>query len=228
MKKRTVLNTMQSAIIFDLDETLLDEKTYRIHLFQKLLKYTEYKNKNFNHRKIKNYSSIKKNIYKFKILNFFLNRSIKNESFSNLRNIYYSSSYIPLIKNSLKILQKLKKKYLLCLITDGNELHQFNKIYFSGLLELIEPRNIIINSKKKFMKPSINSYQNIILLNNLNPVKSFYVGDNPKKDFKGAKKVGLKTIRVIQGKNRKIKKNKYIDYEIKGLKNINTILKKIK
>ena len=78
------------------------------------------------------------------------------------------------------------------------------------------------------MKPSINSYQNIILLNNLNPVKSFYVGDNPKKDFKGAKKVGLKTIRVIQGKNRKIKKNKYIDYEIKGLKNINTILKKIK
>ena len=72
---------MQSAIIFDLDETLLDEKTYRIHLFQKLLKYTEYKNKNFNHRNIKNYSSIKKNIYKFKILNFFLNRSIKNESF---------------------------------------------------------------------------------------------------------------------------------------------------
>ena len=213
MKKRRVLNTMQSAIIFDLDETLLDEKTYRIHLFQKLLKYTEYKNKNFNHRNIKNYS---------------LNRSIKNESFSNLRNIYYSSSYIPLIKNSLKILQKLKKKYLLCLITDGNELHQFNKIYFSGLLELIEPRNIIINSKKKFMKPSINSYQNIILLNNLNPEKSYYVGDNPKKDFKGAKKVGLKTIRLIQGKNRKIKKNKYIDYEIKGLKNINTILKKIK
>ena len=36
------------------------------------------------------------------------------------------------------------------------------------------------------MKPSINSYQNIILLNNLNP---FYVGDNPKKDFKGAKKI---------------------------------------
>ena len=81
MKKRTVLNTMQSAIIFDLDETLLDEKTYRIHLFQKLLKYTEYKNKNFNHRKIKNYSSIKKNIYKFKILNFFLNRSIKMRVF---------------------------------------------------------------------------------------------------------------------------------------------------
>lgn len=228
MKKNNITSQKKSAIIFDLDETLLDENKYRINLFQKLLKYTEFKNKKFNVKKIKNHSSIKKKIYKFKTLDFFLNRYLKNESLSQLKNIYYSSTHVPLFSGSLNILKKLKKKYLLALITDGNELHQFNKIYLSGLLKLIKPKNIIINSKKKDFKPSQNSYQKIISLNNLNPVKSFYIGDNPNKDFMGAKKLGLKTIRVIQGKNKQIKKNKYIDYEIKGIKHINILLKKIK
>ena len=78
------------------------------------------------------------------------------------------------------------------------------------------------------MKPSTYSYKRIIFLNNLDPLKSFYIGDNPKKDFKGAKNLGFKTIRIIQGKYKQIKKNKYIDYEIKGLKHINILLKKIK
>ncbi len=216
------------AIIFDLDETLLDEKAYRLSLFEKLISFIKYKNKKFNLKKIKNYDFIKKNIYKFKILDFILNRYLRNESLIKLKNVYYSSAHIPLFKNTESVLKKLKKKFTLCLITDGNEIHQFNKIYFSGILKFISPRNIIINSKKKFMKPSTYSYKRIIFLNNLDPLKSFYIGDNPKKDFKGAKNLGFKTIRIIQGKYKQIKKNKYIDYEIKGLKHINILLKKIK
>ncbi len=216
------------AIIFDLDETLLDEKAYRLSLFEKLISFIKYKNKKFSLKKIKNYDFIKKNIYKFKILDFILNRYLRNESLIKLKNVYYSSAHIPLFKNTESVLKKLKKKFILCLITDGNEIHQFNKIYFSGILKFISPRNIIINSKKTFMKPSTYSYKRIIFLNNLDPIKSFYIGDNPKKDFKGAKNLGFKTIRIIQGKYKQIKKNKYIDYEIKGLKHINILLKKIK
>lgn len=216
------------AIIFDLDETLLDEKAYRLSLFEKLISFVEYKNKKFSPKKIKDYNLIKKNIYKFKILDFILNRYLSNESLIKLKNVYYSSAHIPLFKNTESVLKELKKKFILCLITDGNEIHQFNKIYFSGILKFILPRNIIINSEKKFMKPSIYSYKKIIFLNNLDPLKSFYIGDNPKKDFKGAKNLGFKTIRIIQGKNKQIKKNKYIDYEIKEIKHINILLKKIK
>lgn len=218
----------KAAIIFDLDETLLDDKKYRNDLFQKLTTFTEYKNKKFNSKNIKNYSIIKKNIYSFKILDFFTKKFLNKDQFSIIRDVYYSSTKIHLFKDTLDILKKLKHKYLLCLITDGNELHQFNKIYFSGILEHIDSRNIIINSDKKHMKPSQYSYKRLISLNKLNSKNSFYIGDNPNKDFIGAKKVGLKTIRIIQGKNKNIKKNKYIDYQIKNLNQINMAIKKIK
>ena len=78
------------------------------------------------------------------------------------------------------------------------------------------------------MKPSTYSYKKLISLNHLNPKNTFYVGDNPKKDFSGAKKLGLKTIRIIKGKNKEIKKNKYIDFQIKNLNQLDMSIKKIK
>ena len=98
------------AIIFDLDETLLDEKAYRLSLFEKLISFIKYKNKKFSLKKIKNYDFIKKNIYKFKILDFILNRYLRNESLIKLKNVYYSSAHIPLFKNTESVLKKLKKK----------------------------------------------------------------------------------------------------------------------
>ncbi len=228
MKQKRINNPKKKAIIFDLDETLLDEKKYRTYLFQKLEKYTEYRNKEFNTKKIRNYSLIKDKIYKFKVLDYFKKNFLKNDSLVLIKLIYFSSTKIPLFKNTLKVLNKLKNKYLLLMITDGNELHQFNKIYLSGLLKYIQPKNIIINSKKKYMKPSTYSYKKLISLNHLNPKNTFYVGDNPKKDFSGAKKLGLKTIRIIKGKNKGIKKNKYIDFQIKNLNQLDMLIKKIK
>ena len=56
------------------------------------------------------------------------------------------------------------------------------------------------------------------------PQNSFYVGDNPLLDFKGAKKIGMKTIRILKGEFRNMSKNKYIDYEIKEIKEVLNII----
>jgi FMN phosphatase YigB (HAD superfamily) len=49
------------------------------------------------------------------------------------------------------------------------------------------------------------------------PSETFYVGDNPLVDFEGAKKAGMKTIRILRGEFKKFPKNMYIDFEVKDL-----------
>ena len=50
---------------------------------------------------------------------------------------------------------------------------------------------------------------------NLNPSQALYVGDNPYKDFLGPKSLGIKTIRVLKGKYKHLKKNKFFEADKK-------------
>ena len=104
------------------------------------------------------------------------------------------------------------------LITDGNYLRQFNKLYNSGLIEFFD--KIIINEKKKNFKPNCVSYNQILKKLNLLPQNSTYVGDNPFKDFAGAKKIGMKTIRIKKGRYKKQKGFKNIDRTISSISSL--------
>ena len=96
------------AIIFDLDETLIDEKKYRLNLLQKISKFVEYKNKSFIENKIKNFNRIKKKIYNFRLLTYFSKKFLKRKKISQLKYIYYSSTHVPLYKNTIKTENPLK------------------------------------------------------------------------------------------------------------------------
>ena len=91
---------------------------------------------------------------------------------------------------------------------------------------------IIYTKKLNRPKPSVIPFKEMIKKLKTDPNQAYYIGDNPLIDFKGAKKAGLITIRIMKGELLKFSSNEFIDYEINSLKEIievNTfdIIKKI-
>jgi putative hydrolase of the HAD superfamily len=64
----------------------------------------------------------------------------------------------------------------------------------------------------------------------ISPEETIYIGDNPYKDFIGAKKVGISTVRVLfKGREYskvRLDKEYEADYEVEKLNEIMNLLKK--
>ena len=179
------------GIIFDLDDTLIDNEQFKKDCSDKI----------FYFFLLKKYNSVKKlKKIKYKDIhrkNFISNYLKKKLPFTKkiILDIFNSGpANYKISNNTFRILYGLKKKYKLGLITDGNYLRQFNKLYNSGLIEFFD--KIIINEKKKNFKPNCVSYNQILKKLNLLPQNSTYVGDNPFQRFCRSKKIGMKTIRI--------------------------------
>ena len=124
---------------------------------------------------------------------------------------------------ALPALKKMKKLgYKLGIITDGNVKRQQAKISLLGIKDFFE---VIIYTKKIRPKPSKKSFLAAVKKMKINPKDAYYVADNPLVDFKGAKEIGMKTARLLQGEFKSIPKNKYIDYEIKKFSEILNLVK---
>ena len=214
-------------IIFDLDDTLFDEKKYRVMNIKKILSFFLLRKINSNY-KISNF--IKFNYLQSKIYNnSYLTNLSKKLSIkvkkSDILELFNSTPKERFVSQEDILLLKLlkKKKIKIGLITDGNYTRQLNKIYDSGIIKLFD--KIIIKNSKKKKKPNKLSFIKMLSYYNLNPSQALYVGDNPYKDFLGPKSLGIKTIRVLKGKYKHLKKNKFFEAD----KKINklTDLKKI-
>jgi len=61
--------------------------------------------------------------------------------------------------------------------------------------------------------------------------EAIYIGDNPYKDFIGAKKIGIPTVRILQPGREyykvRLDKEYEADYEIRELHEITDVLKKL-
>ena len=72
------------------------------------------------------------------------------------------------------------------IITDGRSKTQRNKILALGLEQWISESNWIISEEIEAEKPNEKGY-----------LMYYYVGNNPKKDFKGANELGWTTICLL-------------------------------
>lgn len=209
-------------IIFDLDETLLNENTYRENCLKKIIGYLKLK-KNLNYKKSdkKLFNKYKKKIFVKNFITKLANDLGINITKTEIKELFSSSSIQ--IQNKLvhSLLLNLKRKYKLGLITDGSFVRQYNKLYENNFLKYFDV--IIINQNKIKMKPNEYAFKKIIKFLNLLPENCVYIADNPKKDFQGPKKLQMHTIRVKSGKYKTIKSNKYIDREIKNINNLEKI-----
>lgn len=209
-------------IIFDLDETLYQEKNFVISgffevsdfLFEKLClnkkKTIHYLLETFNkygRKKIFDKLLKEKNVY---------NKSLLKKVISKYR---AHKPNISLTAINHKFLKKLSNKYNLYLVTDGNKIVQRNKIKSLKIPSLFKKIFITHQYGTINSKPSIYCFKKIKELENCFWKELIYIGDDPIKDFVNLNKKGVITVRLMRGRfaKRKVSKKYDAKYKINNL-----------
>ncbi|KGX86364.1 HAD family hydrolase [Pontibacillus litoralis] len=224
---------MIKAVIFDMDDTLFNEKDYNYSGFYHVSKYIAMKIKEINSNDLyKEMIDVFNDGTRGNIFNLALKRFEIEDYFNvnDLVNIY--RNHIPKIElyndanEALTILKQLN--YKLGVITDGYSNAQWQKIKALKLDQRVDTVIITDDIGRDYWKPSSVPFQKALQDLNINGFESIYVGDNPHKDFSGAKKLDIYTIRVLRGKCKydKVENEKEADETVKDLRDILEIVNK--
>lgn len=215
------------TIIFDLDNTLYPEEMYVKSGFKAV---AEYLSEKYEYNFDLLFSKIM-NIYKENgrgnVFNILVDDLNFNENVLTLVYIYrYHFPEISLYSDSIPLLDYLKDNYKLALITDGRAFVQKRKV---DALNIESYFDIIIFTDilgENFWKPSTEPYKLVLSILGCDFKDACYVGDDPYKDFKAPKELGMKSIQVnIEDEMDYWKKRGYerIDADFK-VDNLNDIL----
>lgn len=104
---------------------------------------------------------------------------------------------LTLFEDAAEALVELKGSYRLGLLTDGFAAVQRNKVAALGVTPLLDAVVYSDDLGRTAWKPSPVPYERVAhLLNVPNGPACLYVGDNPQKDFIGARHLGWRTVRI--------------------------------
>jgi putative hydrolase of the HAD superfamily len=223
---------MLKAVFFDLDYTLYNQKYYLLGAFREISKYISSK---YNIKERKAYAALKKEWKKRKIsYPFLFDRFLEELSIWNKRlikeliDIFHNHKpNIRLYPETREVLENLNKEYILGIITDGHPKMQKEKIKALEISSFFP--HIIYTQKlgREFKKPSPLVFKMILEKLKISPKELIYIGDNPQVDFKGAKELGIYTIRVLRGEFKTLRGEK-TDKVIFNLKRLPQILRNFK
>lgn len=224
---------MIKAIIFDLDDTLYDEKQFVDGGFKAVSQHLS----SADHIP---YSKVYRLLWKTLREN---GRGIIFDSVLKDLDLYNKTKVKKLIRiyrahlpnlvlypEVMKVLISLKiKNYKLGLITDGNVYVQRRKVKVLGIEKFFQAMvfsNIYGPGKQK---PCRFPYEKVLQRISTAARNSIYIGDNPYKDFITAKKLGMHTIRVGRGQYEDIKLSQEheADFNVRSLSGILNIIKKL-
>ena len=125
----------------------------------------------------------------------------------------------------VNVLKKLKKKYRLGIVSDAPSLKAWLRLTEFGLVEYFDVVVAFDDTGKK--KPSSLPFQKAISALGMKPEEIMYVGDVPQRDIVGAKKLGMSTVLARYGIQKQFLKDlKKIraDYTIDDIREILKIL----
>lgn len=220
---------MIRAIVFDLDNTLYDQKLFNLGAFVDVSDYIS-----------KRFGIDRKTIYEA-LARLWLAEPDSPDLFDKVlpsvgvsgadivKIVDVFHSHRPKLKlypGAKGVLSKLKARYALGMLTDGMSLMQRNKIAALGLKTMFDEIVLTAETDAGMPKPDKASYEHVLKLLRVRPDEAVYVGDNPKVDFVPAKKIGMATVRIMKGrfKNAKARRGFDADYKIKTLNGIFNIL----
>ena len=217
------------VVIFDLDDTLYNELDYVKCAMKNVANYIEDKH-NLDRKVIYNRCiELLHNNGRGKIFDTIISENKIDEAASKLVEIYRNTKpQIHLYEDAIEYINYLKENQIYtAVITDGCSKVQHNKIsalYLESLVDEI----IITDDLKNGAKPSTLSYEIILKVFGIDtPKDCIYIGDNPKKDFIGAKKLGMNTARIIRPFGDNMKLEAKSEYDGKYHINLLTDLMKI-
>tara|TARA_B110000027_G_C16121157_1_gene303062 strand:- start:3904 stop:4560 length:657 start_codon:yes stop_codon:yes gene_type:complete len=211
------------VIIFDLDDTLIDEKKYVQSGFDFVSReiHHEFKKKKIEEKLIKIFLKFGRG----KVFDIFFDNLTNKKNINKYIKLYRSHyPNIKLKEEAKNLLKKLKKKnFSIYLLTDGNKLAQRQKINKLNLKKYFKGIFVTHEHGIKNMKPSLYCFRKIKKIENVKWSQIIYIGDNPKKDFVNLNSIGATTIRVLTGpfKNLKVKNKLDAVHKIKNLKDLN-------
>ena len=221
------------AVIFDLDNTLYNEARYIDHAYGAISKYVSELDENMNRRRF--YEALKRKFaargsqYPRLFNEVLADHGIYGQKLlKSILRLYSSvAPNIKLYPSALAVLKRLKKGHKLCLITNGNVTTQKNKV---KLLKLSRQFDSIVYARalsKSQEKPSPAPYLLTLKRLGVSAAEAVYVGDNPLNDFSGAKKIGIKTIRLLKGefKNLEVAQKDDADHRVSDLRGVERYLK---
>lgn len=207
---------MVKVIIFDLDDTLYNEKTYVFTAFKNVAKYIGEKYKLDNEEIHKRIIEIFYQHGRGKIFNLICEEYKLNEDIKVLVDIYRDTNPkgIELYDDAKNFIEAAKQKgYKLGIITDGMAKVQWKKIKALELENCIDKIVVSDDLGRENWKPSLVPYKEILNHFEIEPKEAVYIGDNPNKDFIGARKLGLQTVRIIRDEGDHMKTILSSEYE---------------
>ncbi|HEY3445977.1 MAG TPA: HAD family hydrolase [Myxococcales bacterium] len=94
------------------------------------------------------------------------------------------------------LLQRLRRRYRLGLLTDGDAGVQRRKLQALGIGRHFDAVILTDELGREFWKPHPRPFERLLQRLEVEPAAAVYVADNCAKDFLGARRVGLRTIRL--------------------------------
>jgi putative hydrolase of the HAD superfamily len=188
------------AIIFDMDDTLFPESSYVRSGFKAVAKWGEFElgipcpaSTDFL------LSAFEENI-RGNTFNLWLNhfgQSVSSELISRVVDVYRShnpeiSPYVGVVQ----ILENLSSEYAIGLVSDGYLETQKKKFAALSLERFFGAVCFSDQLGRENWKPSPHPFQFVSQKLNVSAQNCVYVGDNPTKDFSGARNAGMLSIRM--------------------------------
>lgn len=137
------------------------------------------------------------------------------EKFKDYQNIY-EKNWI-LFDDAKEVLENLKNKYKLVILSNGDGKQQRKKIEYTGLNKYFS--DIVISSEVGYSKPEKEIFEIACKMINLKPENCIMIGDKYKVDVEGSLNAGMHGIWV----NRKKEELKY-KFQIKELSELKNYL----
>lgn len=189
---------MIRSIIFDLDDTLFPEMEYIHSGFRKVSSFLS-ENTKINSKVIFD-DLTGSNIFKEDKLLFtrlFKKLNIDRTLLKDCLDCYRSHKPdIRLSNDTESLLSILKKRYDLCLITDGPPQIQRSKSIALGLGRFFKIQIFTEIFGKTYRKPSVLPFVLAIKELEVCPSECIYIGDDPLLDFSAPREIGIYSVRL--------------------------------
>ena len=221
---------MIKAIFFDIDNTLVDFVNYKTKIMNKVIDVMIENGLQMDKKKAYDllFKLYKKSYFESNhIIEDFLKETLGHIDYKllgiavyNYRKLRYK--YVKPYKGVRQVLKELKEKnYILGIISDAPKTKAWIRLVTLKIMNYFSYVITLEDTNKR--KPNIAPFKLALKKTNLKAEEILFIGDNPNRDIKGAKKIGMKTCLAKYGQF--LKGNEKADYEINNIKDLLKIVK---
>lgn len=192
------------AIIFDLDDVLYNEKDYIYAAYREIANFLSPKCTLSNEEvflRLRRALREKTGMYPRLFNDFLVDIGLGEELVPQILQIFSEiNTELSLYAGADTLLKSLRHSgFKLGLLSNGTVKTQRNKVRLLGVEKFFDVVMFARESGKENDKPNPEAYLMVLEKLGVQPHEAICIGDNPYTDFIGAKKLGMRTVRLLKG-----------------------------